>query len=167
MLRRLVQFDNTSVEHRVKLYCQLGRNVASFVRFFGTCIVIDMAHSVMRIIFSAYFLATSVTLSYQNFRGIVSDAFIVAGYFYLVFMICRKGSKLESWSGYFVQNCGRCDYPEGEKFFGNDRLFLINSRNVKMKRIWIATDYFRVNLGLIAPVSLFILDRYVKIGSFV
>lgn len=138
------------VSTRIQLYHRLSANVTSFVRLFGTCIVIDMAHSVMRIIFCAYFVSSLVGEPTASLRGMMSDILTVAGYLYLIFMICKKGSQLGIASGEFIKSC-ESGFTCGQKVFGIGQLQV---SGLKLKKIWLDTDYFRVNLSLIAPVSL-------------
>lgn len=80
----------------------------------------------------------------------MSDILTVAGYLYLIFMICKKGSQLGIASGEFIKSC-ESGFTCGQKVFGIGQLQV---SGLKLKKIWLDTDYFRVNLSLIAPVSL-------------
>lgn len=135
----------TMLETRLKLYSLLSEHVYSFIRLFGTCLVIDMAHSITRIIICAYSVASFVSEPFPNMRGLLSDFFTVLVYLYLVFMICKKGSQLEIASGDFIKG-----YENAGKLCGVDHF---SRSNPRLSRIWLDTDYFRVNLGLIPPVG--------------
>lgn len=146
ILEHLQEYHCTPMEIKIQLYSRLVQNVSSFTRLFGTCLVIDMAHSVTRVVFSAYFVASFSNRLLANLRGISSDVVTVIGYFYLVFIICKMGSQIGRQSGEFVENCEDKSSQKADKFNENNHLLLSYAN---LKPIWIETDFFRVYLGLI------------------
>ncbi|OXA42187.1 hypothetical protein Fcan01_23135 [Folsomia candida] len=148
----------TMLETRLKLYSLLSEHVYSFIRLFGTCLVIDMAHSITRIIICAYSVASFVSEPFPNMRGLLSDFFTVLVYLYLVFMICKKGSQLEIASGDFIKG-----YENAGKLCGVDHF---SRSNPRLSRIWLDTDYFRVNLGLIPPIVGTLLTNLIVLIQF-
>ncbi|OXA53741.1 hypothetical protein Fcan01_10108 [Folsomia candida] len=152
----------TLVDTRIPLYNRLSTNVSSFVRVFGTCIVIDMAHSVMRIVFCAYFVASSASTPFVNVRGMASDVFTVVAYCYLVFTICSKGAQLEGKSGDFIKSCD----DEGDQLYGDGRLYFVKSCRPRLTKNYLDTEYFRVNLGLITPIVGTVITNLIVLMQF-
>lgn len=52
----------------------------------------------------------------------------------------------------FIKSCD-CGYGKDGNLGGEGQIYLVRQSSPKLKRIWLDTDYFRVDLGLIAPVS--------------
>lgn len=141
---------NTTVVFRLRgqIHAQIRQNVNLLMQIFGTSIVIDFAHSIARVIFSAYFLAESSDRQLSNGRGQGSDIGTVFCYCYLIFMICKKGSQLRNLSKHVTENFE--DDTKSDFVLGRDA----KSENPKLKQIVLETDYLKVDLRLIAPVKI-------------
>ncbi|OXA47362.1 hypothetical protein Fcan01_17721 [Folsomia candida] len=145
-----------SVVLKVQIYTQLRRHVASCMHLFGSYIVIDMAHSIGRIIMCSYFLAVYTKRRSPDVRGAVSDAATVLAYSYLIWMICKKGSQLGNGSEEVI-----------EKLEGEENLQILDGKNSiltgrRFKQIFLKTDYFKVDLGLIAPATFIECHRFCR-----
>lgn len=124
--------------------------MATCMHIFGGCIVLDMTHSIVRIILCSYFLVGFSNRNSPVVRGAINDAVTVLAYSFLIWMLCKTGSQLENESEEVIEKL------DGD----NDNLQILDGRNIelwnvtgrKLKQIFLKTDYFKVNLGLIAPV---------------
>jgi hypothetical protein len=72
------------------LHCQIGK----FCKLFEFWITIDFSHSLFRIVFCSYFIASSFDIETFQ-RGIfLNDLTTVVLYFYLIAILCKRGSDL-------------------------------------------------------------------------
>lgn len=150
ILGRLKHTVTASIDLKAQIYTQLRNHVATCMHIFGGCIVLDMTHSIVRIILCSYFLVGFSNRNSPVVRGAINDAVTVLAYSFLIWMLCKTGSQLENESEEVIEKL------DGD----NDNLQILDGRNIelwnvtgrKLKQIFLKTDYFKVNLGLIAPV---------------
>lgn len=93
----------------VDLYNNVRQQVAEFGKLFGPWVSLDIGHSVLRIIFSGYFIASIMSRKNPNFSQIMQNFFTMVVYLYLLYMVARLGSELESESQDILFDLGKLE----------------------------------------------------------
>lgn len=97
--------ENFEIQSIMNFYAFLHQQVKCFNKLFGIWVTIDMIHSIARIIFSSYFLATQTNYATLNgISGTVHDFMTVGLYFYIIYAVCTKASELVEESGGIVKD---------------------------------------------------------------
>ncbi|XP_035704241.1 putative gustatory receptor 28b [Folsomia candida] len=123
------------------LYNLVRQQSLQFNRIFGFWITLDMAHSLLRIVFSAYFIVSLMCLQVYNLRSIVQNIMTVIVYFYLLYMVCKKGSDIAGESEKVVDVLeSLISLEKGQEIHG------------RLKPIKIETNFFNVDLKIITPI---------------
>lgn len=82
----------------ISIYNNLKNEVDQFCKTFGFWLVIDIGHSLMRIIFCSYFMISVTYNSEYRTIAVLYDCFVVVLYAALVYMVCERGSAVTSVS---------------------------------------------------------------------
>lgn len=80
------------------LYNKVRLQGKEFSKLFGCWITLDIGHSVLRIIFSAYFIASIISKRDPSFSQIVQNFLTVLVYSYLLYMVAKRGSQIDEES---------------------------------------------------------------------
>ncbi|OXA64237.1 putative gustatory receptor 2a [Folsomia candida] len=160
LVHRICETD-ASFQSQLNLYSQVRQNLTDFESLFGHWILVDMTHNLIRIIFSAYFAATNIPPSEVGLRIVIQNGLSVLAYFYLLYMVCKKGTQLQKVSGDLVDKMKIKRKMECQDFYFlllgelcNRNLNRLNDHNSvsTMERLHFETDYFRINLAMIPPI---------------
>ncbi|XP_035704162.1 putative gustatory receptor 28b [Folsomia candida] len=128
-------------EMLVNIYNVVRQQSLQFNRTFGFWISLDMAHSLLRIVFSAYFIVSLMCQPISALRSIVQNILTVIVYFYLLYMMCKKGSDIAGESEKVVEALeSLMSLENGQDIHG------------RLKRIKIETNFFNVDLKIITPI---------------
>ncbi|XP_035708090.1 uncharacterized protein LOC118435780 [Folsomia candida] len=129
----------------IDVYNSVREQVVEFGRLFGTWVALDIGHSVLRIIFSGYFIASIMSRKQPMFSQIVQNFLTMVVYSYLLYMVARRGSELESESRDMLMELGKLD---NLKNLNNCK----TCRLQNMEAIQIKTKFMTLNLGIITPI---------------
>lgn len=134
----------------IQTYDSIRDNVTRFGRLFGPWIIIDMGHTIMRIVFSAFIVSSDSLSSVATLRNMS----LVLLYSCLLYMVCRKGTALEEESSDFLELLGKelVSYKHYDKGIWTRNDQSVSSCLERMKAIQIQTSYGILNLGLIPSV---------------
>ncbi|OXA60771.1 hypothetical protein Fcan01_04789 [Folsomia candida] len=123
----------------LNIYASLESQVQNFNRVFKFWITLDMIHSLSRVVFSAYFVSTSSANSPSRV-AVMHDLMTIGLYFYIIYLVCKRGSELESESKGIVR----------------DLKMLMNIKKVPVFKkpcpLYVQTDFFKLNLRLVTPI---------------
>lgn len=97
------QQSNSSISTLFNLYNQVGEQAEEFNKIFRVCIIVDMAHSLLRIVFSGYFIASLLSRPDYEIRYIVQNVMTILLYFYLFYFVAKKGTLLARESASVVE----------------------------------------------------------------
>lgn len=117
--------------------------VKDFSKLFGCWMTMDIGHSVLRIIFSGYFIASLLGRDDPMLMQIVQNFLTVMVYFYLVVMVAKRGSELGAKSDEIVNDLDALIRREG----------LNGGGEFKLSGIRVRTKFMVLDLGIVIPVS--------------
>ncbi|OXA64877.1 hypothetical protein Fcan01_00258 [Folsomia candida] len=135
-------FLETSSKDLIDLYAQVGVQVKDFSKLFGCWMTMDIGHSVLRIIFSGYFIASLLGRDDPMLMQIVQNFLTVMVYFYLVVMVAKRGSELGAKSDEIVNDLDALIRREG----------LNGGGEFKLSGIRVRTKFMVLDLGIVIPI---------------
>lgn len=92
-----------SMTEILTLYARLAEQVHLFNKTFRFWVIIDMIHSLTRIIISAYYIAIMAKNTVYTVSGLCHDGMTVTLYFYLIYAVCKRGLEIEEESAEIVR----------------------------------------------------------------
>ncbi|OXA63813.1 hypothetical protein Fcan01_00271 [Folsomia candida] len=135
----LLETSSTSL---IDLYSQVEVQVKDFSKLFGCWITMDIGHSVLRIIFSGYFIASLLGKKEPMLMQVVQNFLTVMVYFYLVVMVAKRGSELRAKSDEIVNDLDASVRREG----------LNGGGELKLRGIRVKTKFMVLDLGIVIPI---------------
>ncbi|OXA45139.1 hypothetical protein Fcan01_20212 [Folsomia candida] len=97
ILRKNGSLNCTDCEILIAFYKKVALQVDQFNSLFRLWITIDVLHSLLRIVFSGYFISSLISRPGFRWRSVVQNWLTVVLYLYLIYKICKKGSDLYNW----------------------------------------------------------------------
>lgn len=90
-LNKIKNVNYTECEILLKLYNKLNEQIDEFNKLFRVWITLDIGHSLLRIVFSGFFISSMPS---RRLRPVAQNLLTVVVYFYLIYKMCKKGSDL-------------------------------------------------------------------------
>lgn len=78
----------------INLYNSVRKQVEQFNSLFWFWLAVDMGHSLLRIVISAYFISSLMSNQVYKLRSLLGNLITVLLYFYLLHAVCKKGSDI-------------------------------------------------------------------------